>query len=61
MSQDIEVIPVTADEIMWLLGSTTMEEVERLLDDIKMFRERRIFNRVLIIVNTPLKQRKTIK
>ncbi len=61
MSQEIEVIPVTADEVMWLLGSPTIEEVERLLDDIKMFRERRIFSRVLILVNTPLKQRRNIK
>ncbi|MBS7615090.1 hypothetical protein KEJ18_05100 [Candidatus Bathyarchaeota archaeon] len=53
MNQEIEVIPVTAEEIIWLLGALTYDEMERILDDIKALRKERIFNKILVLVNNP--------
>lgn len=52
MSQKIEVLSVTVDEVIRLLGSLRMEEVEKLLDDIKAFREGKLFSSVPILVST---------
>ena len=51
MSKGVEVLPVTADEVIRLLGLLRMEEVERLLDDIKFLREEKIFNQDLLLVS----------
>ena len=53
MNEKIEVLPVTADEVTRLLSSLTMKETEKLLDDIKMAREDRTFNKILVLVSTP--------
>jgi|GEM_PF-5986397 DNA-binding transcriptional ArsR family regulator len=46
----IEVIPVTPDEILRILGSPTMEETEKLLDNIKRLREEETLSKKLILV-----------
>jgi len=49
MIQMIEVLPVTSDEILRILGSPTMDETEKLLDNIKRLREE-VFSKKLILV-----------
>jgi hypothetical protein len=46
----IEVLPVTSDEILRILGSPTMDETEELLDNIKRLREEEMFSKKLILV-----------
>ncbi|MEM2888895.1 MAG: hypothetical protein QXR42_05375 [Candidatus Bathyarchaeia archaeon] len=53
MIQEIEVIPVTAEEIVWILGAPTYEEIERILEYIKTLKKERIFNKILVLVNAP--------
>ena len=50
MIQMIEVLPVTSDEVVRILGSPKIEEVEKLLDDIKKLREEEMFSKKLILV-----------
>jgi len=50
MLQVIEVLPVTPNEILRILSSPTMDEIERLLDDIKRLREEEMFSKRLILV-----------
>ena len=50
MIQMIEVLPVTSDEILRILGSPTMDETEKLLDNIKRLREEEMFSKKLILV-----------
>jgi hypothetical protein len=45
----IEVLPVTSDEILRILGSPTMDETEKLLNNIKRLREE-VFSKKLILV-----------
>jgi len=52
MSRKIEVLSVTADEAIRLLGSLSIEEIEKILDDIKTFREEKLFSSVPILVST---------
>ncbi len=51
MSREIEVIPVTTEEIVWLLGALTYNELERILNDIKELRKEKILDKILILVN----------
>ena len=50
MSQSVEVLPVTADEVIRILALLKMEEVERLLDDIKDLREGKLFSKELFLI-----------
>ena len=50
MLQMIEVLPVTSDEILRILGSPTMDEAEKILDDIKRLREEETLSKKLILV-----------
>lgn len=47
MIQEIEVIPVTAEEIVWILGAPTYEEIERILEYIKTLKKRKNFQQNL--------------
>jgi hypothetical protein len=44
MSKKIEILPVTANEIMCLLGQLRMEDVDRILYDIKILRKVELFS-----------------
>ena len=50
MLQMIEVLPVTSDEILRILGSPTMNETEKVLDDIKRLREEETLSKKMILV-----------
>ena len=50
MIQMMEVLPVTSAEILRILSSPTLEETEKLLDNIKRLREEEIFSKKLILV-----------
>jgi hypothetical protein len=49
MSKKIEILPVTDDEVICLLGSLKIEEAEKLLEDIKTLREQKTFNKIPIL------------
>jgi ribosomal protein L22 len=61
MSKKIEILPVTADEAICLLGSLKIEEAEKLLEDIKTLREQKIFNKIPILEHTTQKTEIAIK
>jgi len=39
MSREIEILPVTSNEVVRILGSLNIEELEHLLDEIRMLRK----------------------
>jgi hypothetical protein len=61
MSQRVEVLPVTAGEVIRILGQLKMEGVERLLDDMKMLREGKLFGEELILVRIKQVSRENTK
>jgi hypothetical protein len=52
MDQRVEVLPVTADEVMRILGLLNIEQVEEFLDNIKTLRKGKLFNKEYLVRST---------